>query len=694
MWRHIVGTIMAMGVLTASCGRTPIDQRFDVIDDSLDHAFDHPPAEIRALCAAEQARLRSRLDRVAAVPEAQATFARTAAELEAATAAFTNNLGTVLFLKQVSPSREVRAAADACEIEVGRLNVEIYGRADLYRALRAAAAKREGLDPQDKQLLDELLKTFKRNGLELDPEKRKALAGQRKRLVELESEFNTNLGEHRDALVVTREELAGLPESYIERLERTEDGKYRVTVDYPQYYPFMENAKDAGARRRLQLKFAQRGGVRNKELLEQAIRIRHELAVALGYANHADYVQEEMMAKEPENVQRFLDSLVRALRPLGEAELSEMRAEKRKDAIAGGADRIEAWDYTYYANQIRKKRYGLDPEELRQYFPLDVVLRAMFDVYETVLGVRFVPAEGPTWHESARLYRVVDRGRTRAYFYTDLFPREGKYRHAATFPLLKGMRQQSGAYRAPVAAIVANFTPPSGGESPLLGHDEVETLFHEFGHVVHELLTEARYARFSGTNVRWDFVETPSGMFESWVWDPQILRRMTAYRGDKARPMPEAMIDKLVASRRHGAGVSYLRQAALATVDLRYHTSPRVDSTAEYARAMRDIMGVPIQEGTYPEASFGHLMSGYDARYYSYLWSESYAADLFTRFDREGLLNPRTGDEFRGYILAPGGTREPLDLMTGFLGRRPSQEAFWKSLGLGQPPAGPAPEVR
>lgn len=651
------------------------------IDDSVPFSFDLSAEHVSSSCKTEIADLLRHMDAIAALSAENARFVTVAREMELYHAEFSNRLLPIMFLKYVSPSADVRSAAGECEIRMGQSMVEVYGRDDLHRIVKAVVEKKEMLDAQDAQLLQSTLNRFVRSGLELAPEKRKVFSAKKKTLIELESKFQTNLDEWKDGLVVSREDLAGLGADYIATLERVSGGKYLVPLDYPHYYPFMDEAQDANARKRLEYKFSRRGGLRNVKLLERAIRLRHELATMMGYQNHAQRVLKSTMAKTPERVEEFLEKLTRALEPSARADIAEMLAAKQKDLGKECAGRIESWDFRYYDNQLRKAKYGITPQKLKEWFPLDVVVRGMFSIYENLLGVQFAPAEGPTWHEEVTFFRVMEQGKTRAYFYLDLFPRPGKYGHAASFTVQKGMKERSGAYRAPVSAIVANFTPPTEGQEPLLTHDEVETLFHEFGHVMHQTLTSVRYASFSGTNVKQDFVETPSQMFESWVWQPETIQRISRHHRT-GEPLPADVIAKLVASRLHHMGSRRLRQVALSAVDLMYHTSPGIETTSVYARIMRDIRRVPIQEGTYPQASFTHIMNGYGGTYYSYLWSESIAMDMFQRFQQEGLSSPGAGADFRRWILEPGCTQDPDELVRGFLGREPNHEALWNWLGI------------
>jgi len=670
--------------LAVACSNDVTFRRSEVeVDSSIPFSFGLTANEVKSTCDQERLNFIAKLDRIGGSEISAASFTNTVLAMENAGAEFNNKVGTVSFLKYVSSDADVRAAADECETAISQLFVDVFVREDLYTAIKAVKQKGESLSEDSKLLIEDYLSSFRRNGLELPPEQRALFIEKKKALVKLEADFSTNLNEYQDDLIVTREELEGLPESYIAGLTKTEDGKYRVSLDYPRYYPFMENAKNADARRRLEFKFSRRGGVKNKQLLDQAITLRRELAKLLGYPTHAAFVLEKRMAENPEKVNQFLTSLVDKLIPKGKSDLAELVRLKQEDTAGTGDDEIHAWDWRYYDSLLKKKKYEIDSAQIREYFPLDVVMGGMFEIYQTLLGVEFVAApELPRWHVSVLPYAIRKDGKTVAYFYMDLFPRAGKYGHAAAFTLLSGYLKGDGSYRAPVSSIVANFNPPLPGAPSLLDHSEVETLFHEFGHIMHQVLTTATYASFSGTNVKRDFVEAPSQMLESWVWEAPALEKLSGHYLDPSKKLPPELVKKMVDAKLVNSGIRYLRQAAFATLDLEYHTAATVDTTEVYARAMRDIMLIPIQEDTYPEASFGHLMGGYDSGYYGYLWSEVYAADMYTRFADEGLLNPKTGGDYLKWILQPGGAKDPFALITGFLGREPNQDAFLKSIGL------------
>ncbi|MBI4051494.1 MAG: Zn-dependent oligopeptidase, partial [Elusimicrobia bacterium] len=572
-----------------------------------------------------------------------------------------------------------------CETKAQQYGVEVYAREDIYNAVKAPAAKKPALQGEDAKLLEKVLLDFKRNGLELPGEKREKVKEMKKRLVDLELTFQKNISESKDFLEVTKDQLAGIPEDFVSRLSTTSDGHYIVTLDYPDYFPFIENAKDEEARRQLEFKFNNRGSTTNVRLLEEAVSLRHDIANLLGYPTHAHYVLEERMAKTPERVMDFLNRIQRKLKVKGKEELSERLNLKRKEVGWEKAKKLYAWDWRYYNNQLKKLKYEIDQEKIKEYFPLETVIGGMLDVYQRLLNVKFQQmTEGDTWHPDVQLYEVQDAktGVSIGRFYMDLFPREGKYKHAAAFDLVKAHILPDGTYQKPVSAIVANFNKPTPDRPSLLKHDEVETLFHEFGHIMHQVLTKAKYGRFSGTSVARDFVEAPSQMLENWVWDAEVLKSLSGHYQDQTKKLPDDLLKRMIDAKNMDSGVKYLRQLFFAMLDMEYHKSAKADTTQVYAKLMEEISLIPMSPGTHPQASFGHLMGGYDVGYYGYMWSEVYSADMFSKFEEKGIMNPDLGRRYRELILEPGRSLDEGDQLKKFLGREPNEKAFLKSIGL------------
>lgn len=641
-------------------------------------AQDLAPAEAEA-----RVKLEKDLAALIAIPQAERTFENTIMGYERAFDNYGNALGMSGFLSYVSTDKKFRDAANDLQMQISQYMVDVATRRDVYKAIREYTDTNPRLDPVQAKLVKEMLIGFKNSGMDLndaDLEKFKAL---NKEKAEYIIKFDKNIQEYKDPLAVTQEQLQGLGEDYIQKLSKTDDGKYLVTLDYPDYVPFMQNADDEQARKELEFKFNRRGGQENVELLEKTLTLRREIARLLGYKNHAELRLEDRMAKNPKTVMAFLKDLQKKLKPLGKKEDKEMIAYKNSKT-GKNSRTLYSWESGYWSNKFRKENLELDSEKIKEYFPSQVVIDGMLDLFGGVFGITFEPVDIPVWHPDVKAFKIKDKasGELVAYFYMDLYPREGKYKHAACFGLVEGEEKQDGTYQIPFVAIVANLNKPSGDTPSLLKHSEVETLFHEFGHVLHNALTKAKYSAFSGTSVSWDFVEAPSQMLERWAWDPQVLKKISRhYKTGEA--LPDDLIKRMIAAKNFGAGGMYLRQDFFAQYDMSLHTADTTpDTTKLYFELTKKIRGLPLTKGTIPQASFGHIMGGYDAGYYGYLWSEVIAEDFFGEFKKNGIFNPETGLKFRREILEKGGTLDEEKMVENFLGRPADNKPFLKSIGL------------
>lgn len=641
-------------------------------------AQDLAPAEAEA-----RVKLEKDLAALIAIPQAERTFENTIMGYERAFDNYGNALGMSGFLSYVSTDKKFRDAANDLQMQISQYMVDVATRRDVYKAIREYTDTNPRLDPVQAKLVKEMLIGFKNSGMDLndaDLEKFKAL---NKEKAEYIIKFDKNIQEYKDPLAVTQEQLRGLGEDYIQKLSKTDDGKYLVTLDYPDYVPFMQNADDEQARKELEFKFNRRGGQENVELLEKTLTLRREIARLLGYKNHAELRLEDRMAKNPKTVMAFLKDLQKKLKPLGKKEDKEMIAYKNSKT-GKNSRTLYSWESGYWSNKFRKENLELDSEKIKEYFPSQVVIVGMLDLFGGVFGITFEPVDIPVWHPDVKAFKIKDKasGELVAYFYMDLYPREGKYKHAACFGLVEGEEKQDGTYQIPFVAIVANLNKPSGDTPSLLKHSEVETLFHEFGHVLHNALTKAKYSAFSGTSVSWDFVEAPSQMLERWAWDPQVLKKISKHY-QTGESLPDDLIKRMIAAKNFGAGGMYLRQDFFAQYDMSLHTADTTpDTTKLYFELTKKIRGLPLTKGTIPQASFGHIMGGYDAGYYGYLWSEVIAEDFFGEFKKNGIFNPETGLKFRREILEKGGTLDEEKMVENFLGRPADNKPFLKSIGL------------
>jgi thimet oligopeptidase len=616
-------------------------------------------------------------------PDLPRTFDTTLAPLDAATAVLGDAYGTTGFMGYVHPDAAVREAGRETDESISKWLVELSFRDDLYAAVRAFAETGEAasLTGERRRLLEFTLRDLRHAGHELTPDRRGRLKELTNRLVELGVAFEQNIAEHRDYLVVTLEDLDGLPESYVATLDPGEEpGTYLVTMAYPHVIPFLDNARRRDLREALSRRFNIRAVEANRPILAEAIRIRHEIASLFGVPSWAHHRLEDRMAKQPEAVEAFY----RSLRPMLAARAAdEVAAMSRLLEADTGDPVLQAYDWRYYDTRLRVTEYGVDPLEVAAYFPLDRVVDGLFEITGDVFGLTYAEVDAPVWHPDVRTYAIHDRrsGDLLAHVHMDLFPREGKFSHAAAFPLVRGRRLPDGGYRRPVSAIVANATKPTADRPSLLLHDEVEMLFHEFGHILHQTLTRAELARFSGTNTERDFVEAPSQIMEHWVWRPEVLERFARHH-ETGQPIPAGLVERLTAARRLNIALATLRQMSFGVLDLALHGE---EAEPDLDRVLRDATSVgmlPFHEGTFFPASFGHLMSGYDAGYYGYLWSEVYGDDMFSRFEEEGVTSPAVGAEYRRLILERGGTADGGDLLRDFLGREPNDRAFLRHLGI------------
>ncbi|MET0579541.1 MAG: M3 family metallopeptidase, partial [Ilumatobacteraceae bacterium] len=531
---------------------------------------------------------------------------------------------------------------------------------------------------------------IRRAGHELSAAARAELRASMARLVEIGIQFNQHIADVDDVMVVTDDDLDGLPDPYREGLGRNDDGTYRITMAYPDVVPFLEEGTRRERRQELSRLFENRAADVNRPLLAEAVARRERVAELFGSPSWAHHTMDEKMAHDPETVEAFYADLVPALTPKAEAEIAVMAARLAADT---GDDVLQRWDWRFYDTELRRTEHGLDPHETSAYFPLGQVLDGLLDITAEVFGLEYRRLDDvPVWHPDVLSYAIVDTatGADIAVAHMDLHPREGKFSHAAAFDLVPGRRRPDGTYRTPVSCIVANFTKPTAERPSLLTHGEVVTFFHEFGHVLHQTLTKAETVRFSGTNTERDFVEAPSQIMEHWCWRAEVLGRFARHH-ETGEPIPAELVDRLVAARDLNVGVASLRQIQFGLLDMGLHgpRRPEDGTTADGSRDLDAILRraeavalLPHHEGTFFPASFGHLLSGYDAGYYGYLWSKVFGDDMFSRFATDGVTDPRVGAVYRTAILERGGSMDANEMLEQFLGRAPNNEAFLRGLGI------------
>ncbi len=611
-------------------------------------------------------------------------FSNTMRPLEDVGVITTTAYGRGPFLAQVSTDEAVRNAARQAEETLTKWSLDLTYRDDLYAAVLAYADTEDAISLGDeaRRFLDHSLRDFRMAGHELSKESREKIRALRSRLVELEIAFSTNIAEFDDGIVVGEDDLAGLPDDYVERLEAAgEPGTFRIGMAYPDVVPFLDNSSRRDLRETLSFKFNNRAREANTPILIEALSLRSQIAALFGMDSWAHYQMETKMAKRPESVDEFYADLVPKLREGGAIEKEALQTLLAAD---GHSDDLQGWERRFSHTQQMKTEYGVDPSVVAEYFPLDGVVQGMLEITQEVFGLTYEEiANTNSWHEDVSLYQVKNKadGAHIAYFYMDLFPRDGKFSHAAAFPLVAGCVLADGTDQRPISAIVANFTKPTGDRPSLLQHSEVVTLFHEFGHILHMSLTRAEFTRFSSANTEWDFVEAPSQIMENWCWLPDVLARFARHH-ESGEPIPSDLVTRLTEVRDLNVALLSLRQAYYGQIDMDMHSTLDTVDPEQLEIDRAEITLLPHHQGTLQLASFGHMLGGYDAGYYGYLWSEVFGDDMFSRFTEEGVLSLSVGMAYRQTILEPNGTKDGMDLLRDFLGREPNNDAFLKKLGI------------
>jgi thimet oligopeptidase len=618
------------------------------------------------------------------------TYLNTLYALERCDDSFDGFFSKMGLLSEVSPKKEVRDAAHQIATEMSQKLVDIEYDRDLFIALCEYYEgnfldEKKHLRKEDIKLLEETLREYRRMGFDLPTEKQKKLKLLMKKTGKLSIAFRQNINDYQDYILCTKEELTGLSERFISTLPKDKNGKYIVTLQYPHIGPFMGEAENREKRKELALKNLKKGGVKNLKIIEELVKLRHETATILGYKHHADFRTENRMAKTGKTAEDFQNSLLKTLAPLAKKDVATLQAH----AKTLGIKKIEHYDIGYIATSLKKKNFDLDPETVRAYFPLEHVKSELFSLCETLFGIVIAEYPIPLWHKDVKMYQINNTdGSLVGYFAMDLFPRDGKFGHAAMFDVVVSHEDgyKTEEYLAPFSSMVCNFPAPTKKVPSLLSVGEVETLFHEFGHLLHMTLTRARLESQAGANVAWDFVETPSQIMENWVWDKEVMKKLSRHYETGAY-MDDAMIDRIIKGKTFQSAYFYTRQLIQGKLDLDLHTGKVKDARQAYRKMNKFYFNIelPERETLFP-AGFGHLV-GYDAGYYSYLWALVYACDAFESFKTKGnknvMTNTEIGMKWRHEVLEKGSSEDEMKLVKNFLGRMPNQKAFLKEV-IGQ----------
>ena len=602
-------------------------------------------------------------------------------------------------MNAVVNSEDLRAVYNDCLPLLSEYSTRIGQNRQLFDAYQALADSAEfgQLDSAQQKVINDTLRDFRLAGVALDDDKKARYGEIKKQLSELSSKYSDNVLDATMAwtkLVTDESQLSGLPESALAGAKqlataREQDG-WLLNLDFPSYFPVMTYCDNRDLRKEVYTAYVTRasdqgpntGEFDNSDNITQILRYRQELAELLGFANYAEYSLARKMAESPEKVITFLQDLVQRSKPQAEKELNELKAFARDEF---GVTELEAWDIGYYGEKLRQQRYTISQEELRPWFPAEKAIAGMFTVVNRLFGVEFeAVTDVDTWHKDVRFFNITRNGEVIGRFYLDLFAREHK-RGGAWMDVCRSRWQRDGKLQLPVAYLTCNFTPPVGDKPALLTHNEVVTLFHEFGHGLHHMLTKVDYAAVSGiSGVAWDAVELPSQFMENWCWEKEGLAIISGHY-ETGEPLPEAMLNKLLAAKNFQSAMAMVRQLEFSLFDFKLHKEYREDIDV---RALLDEVRQQVSVVIPPafnrfQNSFNHIFSGgYAAGYYSYIWAEVLSADAFSRFEEEGIFNQATGESFLHEILEKGGSAEPMELFVNFRGREPQIDALLRHSGI------------
>ena len=645
------------------------------------------PGELTQLSETAAVAANASFARIAAQPSGSRTVENTLLAFETTVGDYRNMVQPLALMGNVHPDPAIAAEGIACQEAEGAFLTATYSRRDLFDAMQNTVPR----TPEEARLLAVTVRAFEKNGLSLPDENLARVQALKDDLNRLEVRFQANLNNDSTTLEFAPGELEGLDASKIASFPETTNGTRLVSTRYPDYIVVMTGATRGEIRKAMYLAYNNRQAEENTRLLEEAIGLRQEIARELGYSTWADHRIEGRMAGNTSSVMRFLSSLQAPLLEKSLAHTRQLLEVKR--SLEPAAAQVNPWDVIYLVEQTKRRKFSFDEEQVRTYFPIDRVLEGLFQLTGSLFEVRFEEVKGAsTWSPDVRLFLVRNEsdGTPIGHLYLDPYPREGKYGHFAAENVVLG-HERDGQYVMPVAVIVANFRAPEHGRPSLLAPDEIETLFHETGHALHMLLSSAPYATLSGAECEWDFVETPSQALEEWAWDPDILVSISGNYENLSEPIPADLVERVVASRTIDLTPTYARLLANSLEDMRYHTATgAVDVTGVAHRTYEEVTGIAPHPETHQPATFEHMMGGYDAGYYGYLWSKVYALEIVDEFRRTGMTDRATGMRLRHTVLERGNMADGGLLLEEFLGRQPGAEAFFEQIGIDPVLTGPA----
>jgi Zn-dependent oligopeptidase len=584
-------------------------------------------------------------------------------------------------VEETHPDDSIRNAANNGSQALSEYQTRVWLNEKLYKTLKSyEVARGKFLKPNQNKYLHEQVRFFENNGMKLDSIGRKQLREISDKLTVLGLLFDKNISADRDSTVFNEEALAGVPD-HVKQAWKTSSGNYIVYINTPNEQDILRYADQALTRKTMYIKYNNRAYPQNIGVLDSLFYYRQQYANKLGYSSYAAYALADKMAATPQNVWSFENNLIRKMTSKVSSDLNEIRDTKR-NLHAEQPDSIFAWDNAYFQKKLLDTKYELNTDEVKEYFEINNTIKGMFEVYRRLLVITVKETTGlPVWYGKVKTFDLFKDGKKTGSFYFDLYPRENKYTHFACFPISQ-FRMVNGREVLPVGALICNFPEAAAGQPSLINHQDVITLFHEFGHLIHLLVVRSDIASQPFT-LKSDFVEAPSQFLENWCWEYPALKIFAKHYKTGA-VLPESLFKKMKAAEHVQEGLYYMGQLYYGQLDFTYHDkydSIRGEDLNQVAEDLHPILQYRYAAGSHFIASFGHL-NGYGANYYGYLWSRVFAQDLFSVFEKNGVMDSKTGLRYRKEILEVAGTEPEMDMLRHFLGREPNTNAFMKSIGL------------
>jgi thimet oligopeptidase len=585
--------------------------------------------------------------------------------------------GPITFLKNVSDKKKVRDASRKAEEKLMKRMIDVSFDKELFNAFTEYEFDPKGFSEPEIILYEDIKKDFLKRGFYLPQKIQDEVKNINKRISDLSIKFSKNISSYYDFILCSEEDLRGLSKSYISNLKIDKKTKKRiVTLAYPELTPFLSFAESDSKRKELADKVSQRGGKENLKILAELLKLRNKMAKLLGFENYVAYAVSDKIAKKPENVKKFLENTIPGLIQRSKIDLKNLQNFVDKNFPGKN---INYYNSKYFSLKMQKDLFNYDSNLVKEYFELNNVILKMLDIFGEVFSVSFKENKLlPKWHRDIKIFDVIENKKVIGHVCFDLFPRQDKFSHMACWGLMKG-KKISGGYSAPVSAVVGNFPKSSKSSPSLLSLGEIETLFHEFGHSLHNVFTRAEIVSQAGFGVAWDFVEMPSQLFENWVRDKKILKNISKHY-KTGKPLDDITIENIVNSFKFMESSDFLVQFVYALQDYEMHSTKYNVSPLKLAKDFKnkyyEIPGSP--KSLFP-AGWGH-MTDYAAKYYSYMWAIVYAYDIFSKFKKDGIMNNNTGMDLRRKVLEKGGSRDEIKQMEDFLGRKPNNKAFLEAL--------------